>query len=78
LSEFGGRNRPSVEIQLEAVSERVCRYTGQPYSREFGDTLGGCDRASLEMHLVAIIEQVWRYTWRPYLGKIGDVLDGQN
>jgi len=46
---FGGRDRASLEMHLEAVIKRVWRYA-----------LGGRNRASLEIHLEAVIELVWR------------------
>jgi len=58
---LGGRDGAN----LEAVIERVERYTWRPLSSEFGDTLGGRYRASLEIHLRAVIERVWRCTGRP-------------
>jgi len=48
-------------VNLEAVVERVWRYTWRLRLSEFGDALGGPDRAKLE----AAIERVWIYTWRP-------------
>ena len=44
----------SLEMDFEAVIERVWRYA-----------LGGHNRESLEIHLEAVIERVWRCTWRP-------------
>jgi len=52
------------EMHLEAVIDRVWRYTWRPLSIESGDILGGRDRASLEMHLEAVIDRVWTSTWR--------------
>jgi len=64
VSEFGdtlgGCNRASLEMHLEALTERVWRCTWRPRSSELRDALGGHDRANLE----AGFEQVWRYTWR--------------
>ena len=51
---LGGCDRAN----LEALMERVWRYSWRPRSREFGDKLGGRDRVSLEMHLEAVIEQL--------------------
>jgi len=64
---LGGRDRVNSEMHLEAVIERVWRFTRRPRtswtqrctwrprSRELGDALGGRDQASLEMHLEATI-----------------------
>jgi len=49
-------------MHLEAMIERLWRYTSRPRSSEFGDALGGRDRASLEMYLQAVIERVWMST----------------
>ena len=61
----GGRDRASLEIHLEAMIERVWRYTWRPRSSEFGDTVAGHNRANLEIHFEAAIELVWRCTCRP-------------
>jgi len=63
---------------MQAVIERVWRYTGTPWSSEYGDALGGRDQASLEMHLEAAIEPVWRYTRGPWSSKFGDTLGGRD
>ena len=42
------------EMHLEAMIDRVWRYTWRPRSTEFGDALGGCDRASLDEYLEAV------------------------
>jgi len=42
------------EMHLEAVINRVWRYTWRPRSNEFGDALGGRDRASLDESLEAV------------------------
>ena len=47
---FGGHNRASLDMHLEAVIERDWSYA-----------LGGYQSANLE----AVIEWVWRCTWRP-------------
>jgi len=47
---FGGRNRGSLEIQLEAVIGRVWRYTWRACSCE----MGGRNRASLDGYLEAV------------------------
>jgi len=45
------------EMHLEAVIDRVWRYTLRPRSSEFGDALGGPDRASLDEYLEAVDRQ---------------------
>jgi len=65
-SEFGGRNRASLEIHLEAVIERVWRCTRRPWSSEFGDALGGRDRVNS------------RCTWRPRSSDSGDAFGGRD
>ena len=50
LSQFGGRNRASLEIQLESVIERGRRCTWRPLSGE----LGGPHRASLDEYIDAV------------------------
>jgi len=55
-----GRDRTN----LEAVIERVWRYTWRLWSSEFVDALRGLNWASLEMHLEAMIKRDWRSTWR--------------
>jgi len=52
----------SLEMQLEAVIERLWRSTWRPQSNECGDALGGRDRGSLEMDLEAMIERAWTTT----------------
>jgi len=59
------------EMHLEAVIERVWRYTGWPWSSELRDAPGGCDRVNWEMYLEAAIERVWRCTWRPWSCELG-------
>jgi len=49
---------------LQAISERVWRYTLRPWSSDFGDALGRRDWASVEIHSRAMIERDWRSTWR--------------
>jgi len=63
-------------VNLQAVIERVYRYTWRLRSSEFGDALGGRDRVnsedalggrdrlSLEMHSEAVTERVGRCTCR--------------
>ena len=51
---------------LEAIIERVQRYTWRPSSSEFGDTLAGRNRANVAIHLEVVIE------W------LGDALGGNN
>ena len=74
------------ELQMDAVIDRVCRWTWTPrscwtlrctwklWSSQFGDALGGRDCVTQKMHLEAVIERVWRCTWRPWSSKIGGVL----
>jgi len=42
------------EMHLEAVIDRVWRYTWRPRSSQFGDELGGRDQASLDEYLEAV------------------------
>jgi len=44
-------------MHLEAVMDRVWKYTGRPSLTEFGDALGGRDGVNSEIHLEAIIER---------------------
>jgi hypothetical protein len=53
---LGGYDRVNSEMHLEAVIDRVWRFSWRPLSSEFGDALGSPDRASLAMHLQAMIE----------------------
>jgi len=48
-------------MHLEAVNERVWRYTGSLPSSEFGDALGGHDRVRLEEYLEEIDGQRARF-----------------
>jgi len=73
-----GRDRASLEMHLEAVIERIWRYTWRQWSSELRDALRDPDRASLEMDLESVIERVWRYTWRPWSSEFGDVLAGND
>jgi hypothetical protein len=50
------RDRVSLEMDFEAVIERVWRCNWRPRLSELRDALRGRDRASLEMHLEAEIE----------------------
>jgi hypothetical protein len=52
----GGRDGAILEMQLEAVIERLWRCAWRPSWSEFEDGLGGRDGASLEMQLEAMIE----------------------
>jgi len=61
---FVGRDRGSLEMQLEAMIERLWRCTWRPRSSEFGDALGGRNQGSLEMNLQPVIERVWMMTGR--------------
>jgi len=88
-SEFGdvleGSNSVYLEIYIEAVIERVSRYTWRPstselkdalprpWSSEFGDAVGGSNRASLEIHLEAVIEWAGRWTCWPWLSEFEDM-----
>jgi len=73
----GVRDRGKVQMQLQAVIERVWlhleteiqwtqRCTGRQWSSEFGHALGGCDRVNSVMHLEAMIERSWWRTWRQW------------
>jgi len=53
---LGVHDRSSLEMQWEAVIERVWRCTGRRRCSELRDALGGHDRASLEMHWEAEME----------------------
>jgi len=46
----------SLEMNLEAVIERVWRGNWRPRLSELRDALGGQDRASLEMHFEAMFK----------------------
>jgi len=48
-SEFGDALAGHDHVNLEAVSERVCRYTWRPRSCALRDALGGHDRTKLGM-----------------------------
>jgi len=54
-------------MHLEAVIERIWRYTWRPRSSELRDALRNHDRARLQMDL-----------WRPWLSKFGDTLGGHD
>jgi len=75
---LGGRNRASLEIHLEAVTERGWRCIWMPWRSEFRDTHEGCDWASSEMHWDAVIERGWRCTWRTWSCEFGDALGGHD
>ena len=53
---LGGCDRVSLEMNLEAVIERVWRGNWRPRLSELRDALGGQDRASLEMHFEAMFK----------------------
>jgi len=67
-----GRDRASVEMDLEAVVERIWRYTWRPWSSELRDALRDPDRASVLMHLEAMNMR----TWTPWSSEFGRVLRG--
>jgi len=71
---LGGRDRASLEMQLEIEIEWTQRCTGRPWSSEFGDR----DWVNSEMHLKAVIERVWRCTGRPWSSEFGDSLGGRD
>jgi len=73
---LGGRDRVNWEMHLEAVIDRVWRWTGRPWSSEFGDALGGRAWAILDMHLEAEIEWTQRCTPRVWPSEFGDELAG--
>jgi hypothetical protein len=55
MSEFGdalgGQGQLNLEMDFEAVIERVWKCNWRPRLSGLGDRLRGHDRASLEMHL---------------------------
>ena len=61
-------------MHLNAVMERIWRYTSRPRSSGLRDALGGQDRAIVEMHLEAGIEGTERCTRRPVIEQVGDAL----
>jgi len=73
-----GRDRASLEMQLEIEIEWTQRCTGRPWPSEFGDALGGRGRVNSEMHFEAVIERVWRCSWRPRLSELRDTLGGRD
>jgi len=61
---FGGHNRVSLELHLEAIIKRVWRYTWRPESSQFGEALKGCKGASLDKYWMAVNGQhagCWDY-----------------
>jgi len=50
----GGRDGVNSEMHMEAMIDRVWRYSWRPRSSKFGDALGGRDRASLKEYLEAV------------------------
>ena len=70
--ELGGCNRVNLELNLEAVIDRVWRCAWRPWSCMCVDALGCCNRASLEIHLEAVIDRFWR----PQSTKFDRVLGG--
>jgi len=63
-------------MHLEAVIDRVWRFTGRPCASEFRDALRGRGRVNSEMQCEAMIERVWRCNWTPRLSELGDTLGG--
>jgi len=64
----------SMDMHLEAIIERVWRYTWRGWSSELRDALRDYDWASVEMHLDAVIMR----TWRPELCEFGDTHGSRN
>ena len=73
-----GRDRASLEMQLEPEIEWTERWTWRPWLSQFGDALWGSDQASLEMHCEVLIEGVWRCNWRLRLSELRDSLVGRD
>jgi len=73
-----GRDRATLDMQLETEIERTSRCTGRLWLSEFGDALGDYDWVNLEMHSEAVIERVWRCTWRLRSSELRDALGGRD
>ena len=65
---LGEGDRVNSVMHLEAVIERVWRFSWRLRSNELRDAHAGRDQASLEMHLEAMI----KLTCRPSLSEFGD------
>jgi hypothetical protein len=63
-------------MHWEGAINPVCRFTGRPCSREFGDAMGDKDRVNSEIHSKAVIEEVWRCTWKPRSCQLRDACGG--
>jgi hypothetical protein len=74
IESFGGGDRASLQMHLEAMIEQGRIYTWRPTSSQLRDALGGHNGACLEMHSEDVIERVWRCTWKPGSCQIGTVL----
>ena len=73
---LGGRDRASLEMQLQAKVEWTQRCTLRLWSSEFEGANGDRDWVNSEMHSEAVTEQVWRCTCRLWSSEIGGVLWG--
>ena len=72
------RDRVNWGMHVEAVIDRVWRWTGRPWSSEFVDALEGRDEVNSVMHLEAMIKQIWTCTWRPWSSEFGNALGGRD
>jgi len=64
-------------MHLEAMIDRVWRFTGRPWLSEFGDALGGRDGMKSEMHLETEIKWTQWCTWRLRSSELSDALGGR-
>jgi len=71
---LGGRDRATMEMQLETKIEWTLRCTWTPWSSEFRDAIGDRNWVNSEIHSEAMIERVWRCTWRPWSCELRDAL----
>jgi len=67
-----GRDRGTLQVQLEIETEWTQWPTGKPWSSEFGYALGGQGWVISEMHFEAVSEWIWRCNWRQWSSKFGD------
>jgi len=72
--QFGGHDRASVEMHLEAAIRQVWRCNWRPWLSDIGDALGGRNWASFKIRLMPLIERLWRCTWRVWSSEFGDAL----
>ena len=75
---LGGRDRASLEMQLQTEIEWTQGCTGRLWSTVFGDALWCHDQLNLEMHSEAVIELVWRCTWRRRSSELRAALGGRD